>query len=458
MAALLGFALALMIPSSASAATYCVHFGGTCQPGELDQGSNLQGALNAANASGVADQVKVAAGTYTGPFSYAGVGGGVQITGVGPSTILNTAAGNGVTVLTVLNAGSRVENLHIDVPLGNTTPNLNTGLGLTGGTADGVSAQIPSSPTGPVAGVNLNGATFRAGSVLGPMPASDPAFSITGIVGGGTLLIENSTFRVDEAVDIAGGGTLRRLDMQGRVGANFQAETLGGANGNYLIEDSLWRSQPGSNGDFVIGLLSACGASASVHTTARNLTLLNDSPSGQEAITACNVASRSSTLDVTSTIALGGALALNASTTSGATASTINVGYSDFDPAAISTNGNGAINQGAGNVNMAPGFLGATDFRLASGSPLIDIGDQAGLATGESATDLGGGPRIVRGLVGGCPVGPARRDIGAYEAPQAPAPPCTSTATKKCKKHKKKHKRSADAAKKKKCKKHKKKH
>jgi hypothetical protein len=457
MAALAGVALALAIPATASALTYCVHTSGTCPPGEIDEGASLQTALTAANGTGVNDQVKVGLGTYAGPFTYPGAGGAVEITGVGPSTILNAPTGNGVTVLNVLNAGSRVENLHIDVPLGNTT-NLNTGLGLTGGTADGVSVQIPSSPTGPVAGVNLTGGAFRAGSVLGPMPATDPASSITGIVGGGTLVIEDSTFRVDEAVDIVGGGTLRRLDMQGRVGASFQAETLGGANGNYLIEDSLWRSQPGSAGVFVFGLVSACGFSASIHTTARNLTLQDNEGSGHQVTAVCNAVNKSSTLDVTSTIALGGALALNASTTSGATASTINVGYSDFNPAAISTNGNGAINQGAGNVNMAPGFLGATDFRLASGSPLIDIGDQAGLATGESATDLGGGPRIVRGLVGGCPVGPARRDIGAYEAPQAPTPSCLSTTKKKCKKHKKKHKRSAGAAKKKKCKKHKKKH
>jgi hypothetical protein len=456
MAALIGVVSLLAIPATATAATYCVHSGGTCPPGEIDQGSSLQSALTAANGTGVADQVKVGAGSYVGPFTYLGAGGAVQITGVGASTILTAATGNGVTVLNVSDGGSRVESLHIDVPLGNSS-SANFGLVLNGGTADGVSAQIPAGPTGNVVGVSLLGATFRNGTVLGPMPASAPSVSIDGIDSSGDSLIEDSIVHIDHALGPVGGGTLRRLDLQGRVGGQVQAETFNGGTGNFVIEDVLWRSQPGAADDFVVGLLIGCGNSVNLQATVRNLTLIDNAAMGTPLAAVCNVAGRSTNIDVSSSIMLGGNR-LVSSTGAMTAGSTLNLAYSDFDPAKLMPLSNGVINQGPGNVNATPGFGGVDDFHLAPGSSLIDVGDPAGLAPGESAADLGGSARIVRGLVGGCPLGPARRDIGAYEAPQAPAPPCTPTTTKKCKKHKKKHKRSGGAAKKKKCKKHKKKH
>jgi hypothetical protein len=454
-AALIGFVLAVAVPGTASAATYCVHASASCPAGEIDKGSNLQGALNDANASlGVNDQVKVGAGSYTGPFSYAGLGGAVQITGVGASTIITAPATNGVTAFGVGNPGSRVENLHINVPLGNTT-NTNFGLELNG-TADGVSVQIASIPAANVIGVNLlNQGTFRNGSVAGPMPATAPSISVDGVDGSGTFLIEDSTVHIDHAIGGAGGGTLRRLDLQGRVGFQLQSETNNGGSGNFLIEDTLWRSQPGAADDAVVGLLAGCGLSADLQATVRNTTLVDDAAMGSPLTAVCNVPG-SSTVDVVSTIAVGGNR-LVSSTGAGTASSTLNLAYSDFDPAKLLPLDAGTINQGPGNVNVPPGFLGAGDFRLGSDSPLIDVGDPAGLAAGESPIDLGGGPRILNGS-GAC-AGP-RRDIGAYEAAGvAPPASCTPVKKKKCKKPKRKHKRAADAKKhkKKKCKKRKKK-
>jgi hypothetical protein len=57
----------------------------------------------------------------------------------------------------------------------------------------------------------------------------------------------------------------------------------------------------------------------------------------------------------------------------------------------------------------APGFVGAGDYRLAAGSPLIDAGNPAAPAAG--ATDLAG---LARALDGDGDCTP-RRDIGAYE-------------------------------------------
>ncbi len=70
-----------------------------------------------------------------------------------------------------------------------------------------------------------------------------------------------------------------------------------------------------------------------------------------------------------------------------------------------------------------PGFVSATDLRLAPGSPLIERGDPAPLVVdpspddrSEPVDDLGGDARVADGDGDGT----ARRDVGAFEAPPAP--------------------------------------
>ncbi len=107
------------------------------------------------------------------------------------------------------------------------------------------------------------------------------------------------------------------------------------------------------------------------------------------------------------------------------------VTYSDYDPAAIldfnSRGGSGSILAGAGNVNVNPGFVApGRDYRLAAGSPLIDIGRPGALPAGASTTDLAGAPRLVDGNGDGT----ARRDIGAYELqPPTVTPPTVTPPT-----------------------------
>lgn len=63
----------------------------------------------------------------------------------------------------------------------------------------------------------------------------------------------------------------------------------------------------------------------------------------------------------------------------------VTTAYSDYDPAAnVDTNdaegnmsGLGSLTGSGGDVNLAPGFIGAGDYHLLSSSPLIDIGDPA---------------------------------------------------------------------------------
>jgi hypothetical protein len=63
------------------------------------------------------------------------------------------------------------------------------------------------------------------------------------------------------------------------------------------------------------------------------------------------------------------------------------------------------ITAGAGNVDLEPQFLGAGDYRLALGSPLIGLAGTLPIQPDESSTDVGGRPRIVGGS----------RDMGAFE-------------------------------------------
>jgi hypothetical protein len=97
--------------------------------------------------------------------------------------------------------------------------------------------------------------------------------------------------------------------------------------------------------------------------------------------------------------------------------SSISAGYSDYPG---TRQGTGTITD-AHQLNVDPGFVNAPagDYRLATGSPLINAGDPAGPSAGASPTDLAGGPRVVGGQL----------DIGAYEFQPAPPPPGTKDTT-----------------------------
>jgi len=111
----------------------------------------------------------------------------------------------------------------------------------------------------------------------------------------------------------------------------------------------------------------------------------------------------------------------------GAPSPSLLVSYSNYDTSPVdemSTSPPVAITE-SHRVSGGPGFVDPSggNYRLAAGSPLIDAGDPAGLAAGESSTDLDGNPRIVG----------AAHDVGAYEfqppLPSQPPPPVAKDTT-----------------------------
>ena len=88
--------------------------------------------------------------------------------------------------------------------------------------------------------------------------------------------------------------------------------------------------------------------------------------------------------------------------------SNLTIDWSDYEPTK-SDSGPGQLVEGANKLDVDPGLrdpaASPPNLRLRGDSPLIDAGDPAGLATGESTTDVDGKPRIAGG----------RADIGAAE-------------------------------------------
>jgi Ca2+-binding RTX toxin-like protein len=216
-----------------------------------------------------------------------------------------------------------------------------------------------------------------------------------GPLGGAT--VADTTVRADIGVDGAGAVepgpvTLRRSVVQ----APFGNEAIVLGSGANVLEDSLVVAEAGADGVQVTG----SGVSAEV----RNLTVI-----GKGAANGFDV-DGAATTTVKSTVVRGFATAIVR-----AGSATVSTDYSHVEgPVAAGVTQSHPVSGGPGFADEAGG-----DYRPRDDSPLIDAGDPAGLADGESPTDLAGAPRIVD-FRGTCT---ARRDVGAYERQAGPRPP-----------------------------------
>jgi hypothetical protein len=284
---------------------------------------------------------------------------------------------------------------------------------------------------------NVTALFLRAGEARAVLSTYSDA-SLTGINGleildGGSLLSAISRVPATSGTAVRTGGTpkvtLSDIDASGSRSVNASGDTdidrirMSGlygilvTDGDVTVDDALLLTDGAGLGAESAGN----GPGANPNLTLRNATLVGTggAPTGLSANT---VTSSNAAMHVRSTTVTGYGHSAERYATSTGTA-TFDAVYSNIDPAATFPAG---IAAGTGNVNVAPGFADAAggDYQLRADSPLLDAGDPAALAAGESATDQALHPRVVEGDG----VVPARRDIGALEF-QGTAPSTTATAS-----------------------------
>jgi hypothetical protein len=393
------------LPALAHAATYCVNFSGCAGTAEPD----LQTALNAASATTtVADTVMVGnpGAPLSGGYSYSdgsNAANSVNIVGAGPGTTVLTATGSGSTVLFMQGAGSTLSNLTLNLPAANAT-----GL-ATYGSLDNVNITTADSGSDSQTGVVMigNGAQ-RLTHLSVTLPASGSQVGVVGSKGAaGSIDLEDLSVVAGNAAVIGAIGiplTVRRAALTAGFGLIAQAE-------NVTVDNLSFRQL--ASGYF---LDVTTGASQTATVDANHVSAYGHGDPGSIGILSSASGSGSAaTVNVRNSIIRNFGYRLVRNASSGGTANA-SLSYSDFDLLGQQADsGSGTTTQGPGNIVADPLWVNpaAGDFHLQGGSPAIDAGDPAGLAAGDSTTDLAGNPRISNG----------RADMGAFEVQIPPPPP-----------------------------------
>jgi PKD repeat protein len=386
--------------ATASADVYCVHANASqpCAAGSHDEGSDLQAAFNAAQASASAGTVRIGAGTYQAPtqggFSYNGAPA-IDVIGAGKgSTVLTGVSHDFARVLTIgTAAGSTVSDLSLRLPAFTYT----RGLEMHGGTAHDI--EVTNDPGAVEAtGVSLlGGATLHDSAVhltgaqsdfnigvasdAGPNTISDvtvvsPTYGL--LASGPTTTVRRGRFTAGSAAVLAQGGTLN-------------------------VDDSLLVA----TGTSPSALAAYDGSAAGSNVNGTNLTLVNTGDQAGAAGVLANGQQPGYTaeIDLYNSIVHGFPTALKT-----ANQGIVTTSADDLQGTSSTVDG-GHIYGSTTNVALAPGFVDEAggDYHLRHDSPLIDL---SALVFSANPTDLDGRPRPVPWRTGGAST---PQDIGAFE-------------------------------------------
>ena len=401
------------MPGTAAADTFCVKHAGCTASGH--NFTTIGAALTAAasNGSATLDTIEIGPGTYDEDLTDA-AGNPVNIAGSGDSTdIAPSTSTSNQQVLSIAEGSSAVSSLKITIPAGTG----NTGISV----AQTIGAHGPSfshvdvveNPTATNAtGAALYGSSFTDGSVRLTDADSHAAFLTDSSLSGSTVV-------GDQAVGLATTATQQSSVVRSRVTGTDIGIFVDGATRALIADDLIVLT--GSTGQ---AFLLTSGSQQAVTMDSSTLVGAGGSTTGAQVGT--SLPSAPVTLNVDDTIIRGFGTDLTASGSTSDPA-TLNIRYSDFDPAKESLSSTGAtITEGPGDLhNIDPHFVAPSDFELAPGSPIIDKGDPAAPSAGEPVVDLGGFRRKVDGDHSGV----ATIDMGAFEfQPRDLAPVASFTA------------------------------
>jgi Ca2+-binding RTX toxin-like protein len=403
------------LPAAASAITYCVSKPSCVTAGGTDEGSDLQAALDAAQAtSAVADRIEIGPGSFVGPaggFFYSGGGAAntVDIVGAGTSqTTLSAPAppGNsGISALTVEGPtpDSTISDLAVVVPgaMPAQFPG-NNGIFARAAISDVLVTVDPTAVN--ATGVYLTG-SLRDSTVTTPNLSGGAAVRV---IDATTGTIEDSTLSgyygvYGDSTGPATTETVRRV----RISAYYTGVYT--RSSNVTVEDSL--IEVSSGGTYGVQALAGGSSVVDDSTTLRNVTIAG---AGTGARANSTNAARTATLNLDSSIIFGDTVSLHRDANPGPTF--LNTNYSNYTGTVTDTVGPGTLTESPTNTSFAdPGFTdaGGGDYSLLSASPVRDLGNPAALGPGESTTDLAGNPRVANG----------RRDMGAFEFQPSVSPP-----------------------------------
>jgi len=374
--------LAWAAPASAAATTYCVPSTGPQCSGTAEP--DIQSALNAAGGDGAKDIIKVAAGTYTGPF-FDNSGNPVDLIGSGLGTVLQ--GGGGASTLRVTEPTTTISSLKVVAA-----------NGAIGADSSGTFLHV------------AVGESAGASGVVGVFLETNGRFE-QGVVS----LSDSSSTGVD-----LGGGTLSRSAVTaGSVGVH-------GLETGTAVDDLIRVTKSNGTGVQLAGALYGSSINArqdtvigpGVSTTSTGVEVDASPPAagfggGPGDAHLNGVIIRNFHKDLAAQ-GVDGTCGFYPDTYPCPQDATINIAYSDFNPANDTLGVHSFITEGASNLhNVDPKFANpfGGDFSLKFGSPVVDKANPNAPPSGDPILDLLGTLRKIDGDGNGI----ARVDMGAFE-------------------------------------------
>jgi hypothetical protein len=396
-----GAAIGLGAPAAAQATDLCVPAAAACPGGLGVAQATLTAALDTAGNTAALDRIYLAAGTFTAPtaagFDSTAIAAPVEIHGAGSSgagrTVLTAPATAARTLRLFGAAGSKVAGLEVAIPA-----NAGSGPQLHVGNVDVADVAVTGSPT---QSANHIAVGLEPGSSLHDSSVNVSTGFATGVqLSGAGTSVARATILAKVGIGVSADSGSVAVD---RVNVFAEQTGVAVAGSTLALTSSLVRV----NTECALTALDQPSADGILNADGVTLTGTAGTTRGACASSLFD-APRSATVNVINSVLRDFTHDRSLFSSSTGTAA-VNIAYSNFDPSTDvvppGSTGPTALGPaqgvlGATNVTLDPLFVGGLDFRLATPSPVRDLGDPA--ASG--GLDLDGMPRLC-----------GRRDMGAYE-------------------------------------------